>query len=194
MVLSASAKDTEKGALPTTVLRARTVAILVDPNAGVSLSDPQANQVAQRDVEAAIQQWGRFQTVLSTQGADLLIVVRRGHGKLVDETVRDPRQNSRPGSVTRTDDSLSLGGQHGTPAHPVPGTGQDAHSSVSPSMEVGGTVDTFVVYENKEDDPLGAPAVWRYEGKDGLKPHTVPAVEQFRKALVVADKIAAKHP
>lgn len=194
----AFAKGIEKGTLPPGVLRARTVAIVIDPEAGVSLSDPQANQVARRDVEAAMANWGRFQPVLSTQAADLIIVVRRGHDKLVDDTIRDTRQNSRPGSVTPSDDGISIGGQHGQQVHPDD-TSNRMPSPSGSQVEVGSGNDSFAVYENSREssqdrDPLNAPAAWRYEARGGLKPHSVPAVEQFRKAIAVADKIAAKHP
>ncbi len=50
----AMAKDKPKSTLPTDVLQARTVAVVIDPSAGVSLDDPRANEVAQRDVETAL--------------------------------------------------------------------------------------------------------------------------------------------
>ena len=82
------AKD-KKPPLPFTVLQAKTVAVLVDPDAGISIEDPRANQVAQKDVETAFLNWGRFLPLLSGQPADLIIVVRRGHGHLVDDTITD---------------------------------------------------------------------------------------------------------
>src|ERR1019366_6524446 len=87
LIAPAFAKDS-KPAVPAYMLTARTVAVMVDPNAGISLSDPNANQTAQRDVEAAILNWGRFTTVMGPQQADLVIVLRKGHGKLVDETAQ----------------------------------------------------------------------------------------------------------
>jgi hypothetical protein len=84
------AKDKSKSPLPTYALQARTVAIIIDPTAGVSLDDPQANHVAQRDVETALLNWGRFQPVLDGQSADLIIVIRRGTGKVASGTVHEP--------------------------------------------------------------------------------------------------------
>jgi hypothetical protein len=61
----AMAKDKPKSTLPTYVLQARTVSVIIDPTAGKSLEDPRANEVAQRDVETALMNWGRFQPVLA---------------------------------------------------------------------------------------------------------------------------------
>jgi hypothetical protein len=68
----ALAKDKAKSTLPTYVLEARTVSVVIDPDAGESLDDPRANEVAQRDVQTALLNWGRFQPVLSGQSADLV--------------------------------------------------------------------------------------------------------------------------
>jgi len=36
--------------------------------------------------------------------------------------------------------------------------------------------------------------VWRYVGKDGLRSPGVPAVDEFRKAVVEAEKQLANNP
>ena len=113
----AQAKD-KKPILPPSFLLARTIAVTIDPNAGISPADPNANQIAQKDVETALANWGRFQPVLSTEHADLIIIIRKGSGKLATTTVSDSRQNSRPGSVTPSDDGISIGAQHGQPPPP----------------------------------------------------------------------------
>jgi hypothetical protein len=189
-------KKTEK-ALPDYILHARTVAVVVDPNAGISVEDPRANQVAQKDVETALLNWGRFFPVLSAQEADLIIVIRKGHGRQVDDTISDPRQNNRTGVINPTDNGVGIGAQHGrqstTSASGV--SDNDSQGSAHPQMEIGSEDDTFLVYKGGVDHPLDSPVGWRYTAKDGLRPHTVPAVDEFRKALAEADKAAAaKHP
>ena len=192
------ARDKVKIVLPTYVLQAKTVAVLIDPEAGIAIDDPRANQVAQKDVETALLKWGRFQPVISSAGADLIIVIRRGNGRIVNQTITDPRQNSRPGGISSTDDGLTVGGQHGPPPNGtggIPGaaSGQPADS---PHMqtEVGASTDSFLVLDGKTQRPLEGTPAWRYVGRDGLRPHSVPAVEEFRKAILEAEKAASKNP
>jgi hypothetical protein len=185
------AKD-KKNILPEYVLRARTVSVLVDPYAGVSIDDPRANQVAQKDVETALLNWGRFDPTLSTQNVDLIIVVRRGNKRMVDSTISDSRQNDRAGVMNPTDNGISLGGQRGQQPN-TPGAMSRDPGPAAPQtqMEVGQVEDSFTVYQAGVDDPLNRPPVWRYVAKDGLRPHDVPAVAEFRKALAAAEKAAA---
>lgn len=191
--------------LPAYILAARTVAVVVDPLAGIDPEDPRANQVAQKDVETALLNWGRFQPVIGTTDADLIIVIRRGRGRLVDATISDPRQNNRAGVINPTDDGIAVGGQRGTqpplggtdnsgqrypPGQNQPGQSplpQGAH----PEVEVGGADDSFAVFDGKVAKPLNSPPGWRYVAEDGLRPHSVPAVDEFKKAVAAADKAAA---
>ena len=208
----ALAKDKPKSTLPTYVLQARTVAVVIDPSAGVSLDDPRANEVAQRDVETALLNWGRFQPVLAGQNADLVIVIRRGTGKIAGGTIHDPQQGRRPVAIDPTDTGIAIGAGQGQPP-PYAGDIPDAsQGSVNgpPNGPINGTIDqrphpqaeigssaaedSFVVYRGKVDAPLDAPPTWRYETKNALKPHTVPAVDIFRKAVDDAEQAAAKHP
>ena len=160
------------------------------------MDDPKANEVARKDVETALLNWGRLQPVMSAQTADLIIVVRRGHGRMVSRTVTDPRQNGHPGSVNPYDSGIAIGAQHGKQPNPIdaqnPGATQDSPHS---QTEIGGADDSFSVYAGGVDDPLDSNPVWKYVAKDALRPHTVPAVAEFRKALAEADKLAsAKKP
>ena len=207
LALTTAFSKNDKPMVPRYILDARTVAVIIDPNAGISPSDPNANQTARQDVEHALLKWGRFTTVLDPADADLVIVLRRSHGKLAERTISDPRQNSRPGDVSHSDDGLSIGVQSGGPppsrsgttpnpnAPPIAEPGGGAH----PQTEIGNTADAFLVFEgNHRFDEDGIPG-WRWVQKNGLHPHDVPAVDEFRKALEEAEKQAAaqqkaKHP
>jgi hypothetical protein len=62
-------------------------------------------------------------------------------------------------------------------------------------MEIGGTDDSFAVFDGKVAKPLDSSPGWRYTAPDGLCPHNVPAVDEFKKAVAAADKArAAKKP
>lgn len=191
------AKGKPKNVLPPYVLTARTVSVIIDPNAGISIDhDPNANQIARRDVEAALLSWGRLQPVLAGQPADLIIVIRRGNQRLVSETMPDPRQNDRIGGVNPTENSTQLGGRQGMPtpdSSNLPGSRPPQFPS-GPQTEIGGQDDSFAVYNGSVSKPLDAPPAWRYVMPDGLRPHSVPAVTEFRKAVAAAEKAAAKNP
>jgi hypothetical protein len=165
------AKSKDK-TLPPYILQAHTVAVIIDPAAGVDPEDPQANRIAQRDVETALMNWGRFERVMGPQGADLIIVIRKGHGRLANATISDPMQPTMgdPGSA-------------GPPSQQRPTT--------QPQLEIGGTEDSFVVFDGTVAKPLNGAPGWRYMAPDGLRPHSVPAVEEFKKAVAAADKAAA---
>jgi hypothetical protein len=202
MVVPALAKSKDKP-LPPYILAAHTVAVMIEPGAGIDLEDPRANQIAQKDVETALLSWGRFQPILSVADADLIIVIRKGHGRLADATISDPRQNDRAGVITPTDNGLGIGGQRG-PQPGQPGTSYPQGGTPSPGaqptqlptaphpeLEVGGSEDWFTVYEGKVEKPLNGAPGWRYVAQDGLKSHKVPAVEEFRKAVAAGEKAAA---
>jgi len=184
------AKDKSKSTLPAYVLRAQTVVVIIDPEAGVSVQDPRANEVAQQDVEAALLKWGKYETRITQQGVDLIIVVRKGHGKMVDATISDPRQNNRIGGITPADNGASIGAQHG----PGAGTPGQADGGGMPRMEVGGTEDSFLVFEGGGDNPLDKVPAFRYTSKDALSSPGVPAVAEFKKAVEAAEKAAQKNP
>ncbi|MGD0444961.1 MAG: hypothetical protein ABSA39_13590 [Edaphobacter sp.] len=195
MAGSALAKSKDK-VLPPYILTAKTVAVIIDPGAGIDPEDPRANEIAQKDVEAALMSWGRFQPAIGTTGADLIIVVRKGHGRAADATISDPRQNDRPGTITPTDDGIGVGAQRGNqPSLSGPPRGSGPQSTQppapAPQAEVGGNEDSFTVFDGKVEKPLDSAPGWRYMARDGLRSHNVPAVDEFRKAVAAADKAAA---
>jgi hypothetical protein len=192
----AFAKD-DTPIMPQYILRARTVAVLIDPEAGVSVRDPNANQTARKDVETALLKWGRFQTIMNAQAADLVIVIRKGSKGPADVAIDDPRQNRRGGAVNTTDDGISVGVQRG-PSGPSSQGKPTIPASTGPvatrPVTSGGTPgDVFEVYEGRTDDPLDSISGWRYVNKDALHAHDVPAVAAFRKAIDEAEKQAANQ-
>jgi len=189
LVLASSlafAANDKKPVLPAYVLRAETLFVLIDPDAGTSPASPQANQKARDDVEKAIMKWGRFRLVMEPGSADLIVVVRKGSGKVVQPTIGGLPTNDRPVIGQPTDNGIRLGGQKGRPPGSTDPSPQDTHPA--PQIEAGMTDDMFVVYQGGAGNPLDGPAAWRYMNKDALKSPSVPAVAEFRKAIEEAEK------
>ena len=183
------AKDKTKNLLPPYVLQAKTVAVVIDPSAGISIDDPRANQMAQKDVEAAFLKWGRFEPVSDPKTADLIVMVRKGNSHLMDETMPDSRQNN---GINPNNRGGSVGPPRGSPPDLSgdPGIGP---SRQSPRPDIGNAEDLFSVFKGGENTRYATP-VWTYAGRDGLSPQTVPAVTAFKKAVAAADKAEAeKH-
>lgn len=184
----ANAKDKKKIVLPDYVLKARTVLVVVDPDAGISLQNPNANRIAQEDVERAVTNWGRFTLAMEPSTADLVISVRKGTGRMVSPTVTSPG-NNRGVILEPTDEGIRIGGQRGTPP-PVtdPRTGAPQDTRPHPSTEIGSPEDMFAVYRGGVEYPLDSGPAWRYVAKDSLNSPGVSAVTEFRKNIEEAEK------
>jgi hypothetical protein len=202
ILCSALASAKRKAILPVDVLRARTVLVIVDPTAGVDVSDPNANRAARADVEKALDQWGRFTLVQEGLTADLVITVRKGNGKVIQSTIGGTPINGTPpvsGGTTSSPDQTTTraGVRWGTGNPNDPSNAGTQPSTPRPQMEAGSPQDTFVVYRGStgpDQSPLDAPSVWRYSGKDALASPSVPAVEAFRKLIAESEKQLASHP
>jgi hypothetical protein len=181
----AAAKDKKKTTLPDLVLRARYVAVVVDPEAGVSMTNPGENSTARGDVESAVRKWGRFALTLDPRNADLILVLHKG-GAAVKPTIGGI-PNEPPVVLGPTGDS---GGGITIASGRRPGLSSSDSEIGGPTMrtEVGTPDDVFSVYRGGENNPLDAPPLWRYVARDGLKHPAVPAVEKFRKAIDEAEK------
>jgi hypothetical protein len=179
--LAAAGKDKNKVLLPDDVLMAQTVLVVVDPDAGTAIDSPMANRTAQEDVEKALMNWGRFRMAMDASDADLII------------TVRGVPVNNRPVIFEPSDSGVRIGGHTGTPPDAGEGTSSQPQSP-GPQVEAGAAQDMFAVYRGKSDNALNAPAVWRYNEKDGLRSPGVPAVDAFRKVIVEAEKQRAARP
>ena len=187
LVSFAPAKD-KKEILPEYVLEAKTVLVVIDPNAGISSSNPNENRTAQEDVEKALMNWGRFSPAIDATNADLVISVRRGHGKAVSNTIGGV-PNDRPVIMEPVDSGIRIGAQHGTPP---PVTADSPPPRPHPQTEIGPTEDTFIVYRGKAEYPLDGSPVWRYIAKDALSSPSVPAVAQFQKVIAETEKELAQ--
>jgi hypothetical protein len=182
----AIAGDKKKILLPPYVLRARTVLVIIDPDAGTSMTSPLANKAAQEDVEKALTKWGRLAPVLEGQPADLVITIRKGSGKIAQPTIGGEPTNDRPVIVQPTDGGIRIGAQQGHPVGVPQNTPQDTRPH--PQVEAGPPDDVFVVYDGSLGPrPEGAPA-WHYMAKNGLRSPDVPAVAEFRKIIEAAEK------
>ena len=186
--LVATAKDKKKAILPVDVLQAHTAWVIVDPHAGVDVTDPNANRIARADVETALAKWGRLMPVTDPSQADIIIVIRKSNGKLAQETIGGAPINTPPPVIAqRTDSGISASGRAGPPLET-----SDPH----PQMEVSSPDDTFAVYRGDpnritDQNPLDSPPVWRYTRKDALESPGVPAVDAFRKAINDSEKALA---
>jgi hypothetical protein len=176
------AKDKNKNTLPAYVLQAKTVAVIVDPEVQFSSNDPHANFMAQKDVEAALLKWGRFQLVSEAQDADLLVVVRKGDGRSLDDTTNDSRQSGGGIAGQRTG---AMPNQAGMPDN---GPGQQP-----PGTGYGFNQDSFAVFKSGENPRTATPG-WKYFGQNGLDPGTVPAVAAFKRIVAAAEKAASEKP
>src|SRR5215472_17718557 len=83
----ASAKNKKKVILPVDVLQARSILVVIDPQAGMAIDAPNANRIARNDVENALMNWGRYILAADVSTADLIFVVRKGNGKLAQPTI-----------------------------------------------------------------------------------------------------------
>jgi hypothetical protein len=173
----------KKEQLPAYILRAHTAIVIIDPNAGVSVSSPLANKKAQEDVEQALMKWGRLSLVMDPQSADLVIVIRKDSGKLVQPTIGGVPTNDRSVIVQQTDRNIRIGGQQGrAPGSPQQPSPQD--TSPAPQMEAGSPDDMFSVYEGRSGEAIDQrPVAWRFVTKNALHSPDVPAVIEFRKVI-----------
>jgi hypothetical protein len=188
LVCPAVPKDKNKRVLPEDVLRARRVLVVIDPDAGEPLDQPQANAMARDRVEKALLEWGRFDLVMPGQPTDLIIAVRTGNGKGMQPTIKGGPVDQRPGYGQSTDSTIRIGGQQGQPPPLEDPSVTPPNRGPHMSNEAGPSEDMFAVYRGAGQYPLDSPPVWRYIAKDCLREPKVAAVEEFRKAIAEAEK------
>jgi hypothetical protein len=119
--------------------------------------------------------------------------VKKGTGKIVNPTISGGPVDTRPGTIETTDNQIRIGAQQGRPPNgPVSGDATDSSGRASPGMEMGATEDMLEVFRADIYSGRGDAPVWSYKAKDGLKPPSMTAVDQFRKAVEEAEKAAAQ--
>lgn len=185
----ASAK--KKPELPAYVLKAETVAVVIQPGAGEPVTNPTANRTAQESVEKALSQWGRFRLVTDAQVADLVIAVRKGY--VGGPTISNSPTDNPPVSIESGGGTTRVAVQQGRPSdlmYPLPGE----PTGPRPSGDVGTTEDSFEVYQGGLQYPLDAAPFWRYRAKNALNGPQVEAVEEFRKAIAESERQRQHKP
>jgi hypothetical protein len=182
------AKNNKKLILPTYVLEAKTLAVVVDPNAPVSALDPDDNKQAADAVEQALMKWGRYKLVSDPSWADLVIMIRKGRppGPAVGGVGNG---SDRPVIVQEpTDSQTRVGVQWGVPPQVSATQQQQQQRQPQPGVETGTTDDIFEVFQGQSQYPLDGPRAWSYSGKNVLDAPKVKAVEEFHQAVIEAEK------
>lgn len=193
LTLPIVAKNKKKPTLPDLILKAQTVYVVIQPDAGEPITDPAANRTAEDAVEKAIMKWGRFNLVPGSQTADLIIAVRRGHAS--GPMIRNSPADDRPVVIQPGEAGTRVGGQRGRPPDlSEPGLGGATSRGPQISNQIGSSEDSFEVYMGGVDYPLDAPPLWRYMAKDALKAPRVDAVEQFKKAINESEQQRQQKP
>ena len=187
-----SANEKKRPILPATILNARTVAVIIDPEAGVSSDTPLADKTALEDVEKAFANWGRFKPVMRGMAPDLVVVIGKGSGKIVQPTVHGGTSpNDRPVILQKNDTGIRIGGQKGRPPDDTQSDPQA--SGTGPGVGVGTSEDSFLVFDGTIADPTSNAPMWRYVAKNALHSHDVPAVGEFRKVVEETEKQLQKQ-
>ena len=192
LVLLADGKNKKKQTLPDYVLNARTILVVIHPDAGEPLTDPRANRTAQEDVERAMMKWGRFKLVMDAETADLVVAVRKGHAS--GPTVRNSPVDDRPVIYQPSGGDFRGAGQHGRPDLTDPSMGGATDRGPHLSNEIGSAQDAFEIYRGRVQYPLDSAPVWRYMAKDALSGPQVSAIEQFKKAIDESEKVRQAKP
>ena len=180
------AKKKNKQELPDLVLNARTVLVVIHPDAGEPVTTPAANRSALENVENALTKWGRFRLVVSPQTADLIIAVRKGHA--AGPTIKNSPADDRPVVLQPNDGDIRIGAQQGR--RPGVSSNADLEQNRGPhvSNEIGSSEDSFEVYLGGVQYPLDTAPIWRCMAKNALDAPTVAAVSQFQKAIDESEK------
>ena len=170
LVSPVQAKNKKKQALPDIVLNAQRVYVVIRPEAGEPVTNPRANRIAQDEVERALSKWHRFDLVMESTTADLVIAVSKGHsgGPIITNMPDDRPVVFQSGGVPGA--GVRLGGRQGQPPDLTDRWTGNGQPNRGPQLgsQIGPSEDTFEVYLGGMDYPLDAPPIWRYTAKNAL--------------------------
>ena len=188
----AFSKKKEKSVVPELLLKAETVVVLIQSDAGEPMDDPTANRKAREDVEKAFMSWGRYRLVQEAATADIVVTVKKGSEKAATSTVNGGPVDQRPVTLETTDNQIRIGGQQGRPMNGSQVPDQTApEGRAHPGVETGSSDDRFMVYQGGDNYTPYSAALWSYNAKNGLQAPDVKAVQEFRKVITEAEKAAA---
>jgi hypothetical protein len=185
-------KKKEKPVLPQILLKAQTVVVIIEPNAGEPMNDPTANRNAREEVEKALMNWGRFRLVQETSTADIVVSVKKGTEKAATPTIGGGPVDKRPVTVETTDNQIRIGAKQGQPDGSYDPDSSPSNGRAQQSVEVGSSEDSFRVYLGGDTFKPNSASIWSYRAKNALRPPNVNAVKEFRKAITDAEQAAAK--
>jgi hypothetical protein len=187
LIVQLAVAKKKKQTLPDVVLNAQTVSVIIDPDAGESLTNPTANRNAQEDVEKAFTTWGRFRLQMEPETADLIVVVRKATPS--GPSVHNSPADNRPVILQPSDGNIRIGAQQGrAPGSQYPGAGIPEDNGPHLGNDTGSSTDSFAVYRGGASEPLESVPVWRYVAKNSLNAPDVRAVEEFQKAIEESEK------
>src|SRR5262245_60726331 len=143
---SAQAKNKKKQQLPDVVLNAQRVLVVIRPDAAEPLTNPRANRIAQDEVEKAISKWHRFDLVMDSSTADLIVAVQKGHGAgpVISNLPNDRPVVFQSGGVPGA--GVRLGGQQGRPPDLTDASSGPQNRGPQLGSQIGPSEDTFEVY------------------------------------------------
>ena len=134
----------------------------------------QADREAILQVQEAVREWNRYTLVDSRQKADLVIVVRKGHGVGDQDHLGLGMHPSMP-----QPGALQPGQDHQMQAHP-----RDQNASVGNGGDDIATQDLFRVYTLNEKGKLKGP-VWARESDGGLNGPSVHLLMELKAAVEI---------
>jgi len=122
------------------------------------------------DLEDGLRRWGRYSVVDRPEGADLIFVVRKGHGAEDDSRPNVPTPSRLPGG--------------GTIAPRVPGPPGD-QDPMSTATQMGPDDDRLMIFTLNANGKRKGP-IWTRELKDGLDAPSLFLLGQLKDAVELA--------